>query len=249
MEQLRARGNTRKTIRLTLTAISFFYEWLIFERQVKTDPAAEVRRRLQTYKTDGEEQTHKIISVEEAAELVQSLVDIRDKSLVLLLLKTGICRGELLSLDVDFINWQNHSVLLKPTKKRTNRIAFFDEEAAYYLKRWLAVREGRRGSEGAALFLSTRGQRLQRSGIDAIVRRGALQAGLHDAGSERMEDHFSAHAARHFFTTHLLRAGMKTEYVQWLRRDAIKRAVDIYFHISPEDVRKQYLVHVLRLGI
>jgi len=46
-----------------------------------------------------------------------------------------------------------------------------------------------------------------------------------------------------------MRAGMKKEYVQWLRGDAIKEAVDIYFHINPEDVRKQYLAHVPPLGV
>jgi acetamidase/formamidase len=31
---------------------------------------------------------------------------------------------------------------------------------------------------------------------------------------------------------------MKREYVQWLRGDAIKEAVDIYFHIDPKDVKE-----------
>jgi site-specific recombinase XerD len=58
------------------------------------------------------------------------------------------------------------------------------------------------------------------------------------------------HACRHF-TVHLLRADMKAEYVQWLRGDSIKRAVDIYFHVDPMDVRKQYLAHthILQLGV
>lgn len=249
IEELRTRGDKTKTVRHHLAGISSFYEWLIFEGRVRGNPAREVRQRLQRYKIDGEEETHKLISVEEATALVQSLVDIRDKTLVLLFLKTGIRKGELVRLDISDINWKNHSILLKPTAKRSNRMVFFDEETAYYLKRWLAVREGRRGSDGPALFLSTRGTRLQGGGIDHIVRHGALQAGLHDLESERMEDHFSPHAARHFFTTHLLRAGMKREYVQFLRGDAIKEAVDIYFHILPEDVRKQYLAHMPQLGI
>ena len=42
---------------------------------------------------------------------------------------------------------------------------------------------------------------------------------------------------------------MKREYVQWLRGDAIKEAVDIYFHIDPEDVREAYLAAIPQLGI
>jgi len=47
----------------------------------------------------------------------------------------------------------------------------------------------------------------------------------------------------------ILRSGMVREYVQWLRGDAIKEAVDICFHIDPEDVRRSYLACVPRLGI
>jgi integrase/recombinase XerD len=249
IEELRAKGDKTKTIRVHLAGISSFYEWLIFEGKIQVNPAREVRQRLQRYKTDGEEETHKIVSVQEAAALVQAMVDIRDKALILLLLKTGIRKGELVSLDMDDISWRDNSITLKPTAKRSNRIVFFDEEAAYYLRRWLAVRDGRRGSDGPALFLSSRGSRLQGGGVDNIVRRGALLAGLHDLESDRLDQHFSPHSARHFFTTHLLKAGMKREYVQWLRGDAIKEAVDIYFHISPEDVRKQYLAYIPQLGV
>jgi len=187
--------------------------------------------------------------VEEAAALLQSLVDLRDKTIALLLFKTGIRRGELISLDVDSVNWRDRSITFMPTKKRINRMVFFDEEAAYYLKRWLAIREGRRGSIGPALFLSTRGQRLQRSGIDAIVRRGAVLAGLHDTSSDSMENHFSAHACRHWFTTHLRRAGMPREFIQELRGDVRKEAIDIYDHIDNEELRKSYMAHIPQLGI
>jgi integrase/recombinase XerD len=249
VDELRIKGDKTKTIRLHLAAISSFYEYLIFEEIVQGNPAREVRKRLQRYKTDGECETHKLISVEEAATLVRSLVDIRDKTMILLLLKTGVRKGEMVSLDTTDINWQNHSIMLKPIKKRSNRMVFFDEEMAHYLRRWLEVRSLRRGSDGPALFLSTRGTRLQRGGLDHIVRHGALQAGLHDLGSERLDQHFSPHTCRHWFTSHLMRAGMKREYVQWLRGDAIKEAVDIYFHISPEDVRKQYLAYMPQLGV
>jgi len=42
---------------------------------------------------------------------------------------------------------------------------------------------------------------------------------------------------------------MPREYVKWLRGDAIKEAVDIYYHIDSEDVRRSYLAHIPRLGI
>jgi integrase len=112
----------------------------------------EVRvRYLSQYKTISEQHTHKIISVEDAARLVNACVDIRDKAMLLIMLKTGIRPGELLSMEVGDINWKNQSIMLKPKKKRSNRIVFFDDEAGYYLKHWLEVMESRNPHESGPL--------------------------------------------------------------------------------------------------
>jgi integrase/recombinase XerD len=125
---------------------------------------------------------------------------------------------------------------LKPTAKRTNRVVFFDDEVATHLKRWLKVRESRAtanySKDSKALWVSSWGSKVDRGAIVYVVDKAARLCGLHDPSSPRMEDHFSAHCARHFFSTHLLRSGMRREYVKWLRGDAIKEAVDIYFHIN-----------------
>jgi len=42
---------------------------------------------------------------------------------------------------------------------------------------------------------------------------------------------------------------MRREYVKWLRGDMIKEAVDIYYHIDPEDVRNEYMTHIPQLGV
>jgi integrase/recombinase XerD len=169
--------------------------------------------------------------------------------MILLLLKTGVRKKELMAMDVGDIDWQTQSILLKPTKKRSNRTVFFDQEAARYLKAWLRVREDRNKWGEEALWITTSGRRLSHDGLDRIFRKAAINAGLHDVSSERSEDHCSPHNSRHFFTTHLLRAGMKREYVSWLRGDAIREAIDIYFHINETDVREAYLACIPRLGI
>jgi integrase/recombinase XerD len=46
-----------------------------------------------------------------------------------------------------------------------------------------------------------------------------------------------------------LHAGMPREMVQWLRGDAMRDAIDIYNHINPMDVRREYLAHIPQLGI
>jgi len=242
---LRSLKLTSKTIRYNLAAVSAFFEFLIFEGKVKSNPVIEARKRyLSGYKVDGECHTHKIISVEEATKMINSLLDIRDKTLLLLLFKTGIRRSELLSLDISDINFKDQSILLKSTKKRSNRRIFFDNETAYYLNRWIETRKERITPANSALFISRSDAMVAR-----IIRKAALRAEVHDTTSDRMEDHFSAHCCRHWFTTHLRRAGMPREFIQELRGDVKREAIDIYDHIDPKELKESYLAYIPQLGI
>jgi site-specific recombinase XerD len=119
----RKKRLTTQTIRSRLNALSSFYNFLIFEGIRKDNPVHEVRARyLNQYKTDGERHTHKLISVVEAKKLVEFFLDVRDQAMVLLMLKAGVRRGELLCMEVPDIHWEDQSILLKEKKKRSNRI-------------------------------------------------------------------------------------------------------------------------------
>ncbi len=204
---------------------------------------------LKSYKDNNDGQERKLISIEEMGRMINSEMDIRDKAIITLLVKTGIRRNELISLDVSDIDFVEQKIRLKPTAKRTNQTVFFDDEAAFILRRWLRVREGVNRRKEIALFLSIWGNRIGRNDVYMAVVKAAERVGLHDPNSDRMESHFSPHCARHWNTTYLLRAGMKREYVQWLRGDAIKEAVDIYFRIDPKDVQEACLACIPQLGI
>jgi integrase/recombinase XerD len=141
------------------------------------------------------------------------------------------------------------SIRLKPTAKRTNRTVFFDDETSFTLKRWLRVRDSRNRTCEKALFINNRSERIQRSGVSRMIEKVATQVGLHDPNSDRMEDHFSPHCCRHWFTTHMRRSGMPREFIQELRGDVRKEAIDIYDHIDKKELRESYLAHIPQLGV
>jgi integrase/recombinase XerD len=141
------------------------------------------------------------------------------------------------------------SIRLKPTAKRTNRTVFFDDETSFTLKRWLRVRDSRNRTGEKALFINNRIERIQRSGVSRMIEKVATQVGLHDPNSDRMEDHFSPHCCRHWFTTHMRRSGMPREFIQELRGDVRKEAIDIYDHIDKKELRESYLAHIPQLGV
>jgi integrase/recombinase XerD len=128
-------------------------------------------------------------------------------------------------------------------------MVFFDAETAFILRRWLKVREGRNKKGIPALFLNAMGDRLDRGGVLLLVGEAARRVGLHHPESERMEDRFSPHCCRHWFTTHLRRAGMRREFIQELRGDSRREAIDIYDHIDLKELKEAYLACIPQLGI
>jgi integrase/recombinase XerD len=244
------RKAKRKTVENYFSALSAFYDYLVFEGLTSANPVVPFRKRyLKRYKNNPENPERKLLSVEEMSKLVNSIMDPRDKAIAVLFAKTGIRRGELLKIEVDDINWEEYSITLKPTPKRSNRVVFFDDECALVLRRWLRVRE-KLNPKTRALFVSYQSlNRLSRNGVYTAVVKYAKLLGFHNPDSPKLEDHFGPHCFRHWFTTWLLRNGMPREYVKELRGDKRKEAIDLYHHIDKKELRTAYLAYIPKLGI
>lgn len=250
---LREHNMNQKTIENRFSAFSSLYDYAVYERLMIKNEVKDIRKRyLKTYKEDNNDEIkRKLVTVEEMARFVNIILDIRDKAIAVLFAKTGIRRRELVAIDLDDINWNIMSITLKPTHKRSNRIVFFDDECAYVLRQWLQKRQHYADPENKALFVSytNRKKRLNRNGVAYIFVKWATLAGLHNPHSNRLEDFFTPHCCRHFFTTRLRKAGMPREFIQVLRGDRRDGAIDIYDHIDMEELRKSYLACIPKLGI
>ena len=249
LAHLKTKGLKFRTIDAIYTSLSAFYEFLIIEGLVEYNPVLPFRKYyLRRYKKDNDSETRKLISVEDASKLVNSILDTRDRCILVLLFKTGMRVGELTSLDVDDIDLDKGQVTLKLKKKRTNRVLFLDNEAIAILERWLVARKNRKGGEGQALFLSKIGTRITKRTVENSIEKHAERLGLHKPGA-RLEDRCTPHCCRHWFTTHLIRAGMPRDFVKELRGDARGEAIDIYNHIDKKELKESYLAHIPQLGI
>ena len=241
------RGMKKATLQRNFSTLTSFFDFLEEEGLAPSNPVRIVRKKyLRAYKRDAEER--QIISIADAAQMVAATIDTRDRAILLTLLKTGIRKGELVSLDVDDVDLQEMSIKLKPTGKRTNRTVFFDHETARALERWIKARNARSGNS-PALFLGEDKSRLKRCGIGDVVVRAADRVDLHDSSSNKLDEHFTPHCCRHWFTTHLLRAGMPRDFVKELWGDARREAIDIYNHIDKKELKESYLAHIPQLGI
>ena len=250
LSQLKARELKFGTIKRVYTCVSAFCEFLIAEELVEYNPILPFRKYyLRRYKNDNDSESRKLIGVEDASRLVNSILDSRDRCILVLLFKTGMRVGELTSLDVGDVDLDKGEVTLKLKKKRSNRVLFLDDEAIAVLQKWLVARKNRKGAESQALFLSKTGTRIAKKSMEKVIEKHAERLGLHNPGADRLEDRFTPHCCRHWFVTHLLRAGMSRDFVKELRGDTRGEAIDIYNHIDKKELRESYLAHIPQLGI
>lgn len=228
------------------SSLSTFFDFLVFEGKIERNIVPSFRKRyLRNYTNNRIPETRKLISVSDMARLVDQPKHIVYKTMILFLAKTGVRRNEFISLDIDDLDLDSMTVHLKHTAKRSNRVVFFDSEAKSFLKSYLDSR-----SDGnKALFVGVNdGQRISRNQVYSVITREASKLGLHDATGP-LDEKFTTHCCRHWFTTWLRRAGMERTFIQKLRGDSFSETIDIYDHIELDELKNAYLKYIPQLGV
>ncbi len=240
------------TIKKHFDNLASFFEYLEFEEYIIRSPIPKFRRRYLSnlFKNNNNGSRRQLISIDQMGNLINSILDLQEKAIVCILAKTGIRLAELIAIDLDDINWARYSIKLKPTGKRSNLIIYFDNECAKCLRKWLNVRDEFTSKSESALFVNaSNGKRITHAIVNRIVKIHAEKMGFHDENSQDLDNRFTPHCCRHWFTTHLRRARMSRELIKELRGDSRNETMDIYDHIDEEELRRSYLAHIPQLGI
>ncbi len=240
------KGVHPKTIKAYFSAISTYYDFLVFNRQLEISPIPSFTKRyLSRIKQQyNGENTRQLITIDQMKQLINLDMPIQDRAILMVLVKTGIRRGELLSIDSGDLNLEKKEIILKPKAKRTNRLVIFDDETARVLQLFLDWRKTRTKTD--ALFISPLGLRLNKEVPNEILARHGSILGLHDPNGA-LNQKLTPHCMRHSFTTYLRREGMPREMIQELRGDRRKDAIDIYDHIDLSELKDRYFKCIPRL--
>ena len=146
------------------------------------------------------------LSSEDLEQLLSVLDDIRDRAMVLLLLRSGMRIGELLELAVTDIDLPEQKIMIYIGEKNyEGRVVYFSDDAREALDEWLVVRNPVK----KYLFYGRQNKPL--SYIAAWLR---ITACFKRAGLSHKP--YTPHCLRHTFATEVLNAGMRLEVVQQL---------------------------------
>jgi integrase/recombinase XerD len=225
-----------------VVAVRGLHKFAYADGQVSSDVAREVKpptppRRLP-----------KAISVEEierlldAADFDQTPLSVRDRALLEVLYGTGARISEAVGLDVDDLDLDGRTVLLrgKGGKQRLVPLGSFAAKAlSAYLVR-VRPELVRRGRGTPRVFLNARGGALSRQSAWTVLRSSAEKAGL--------TTDVSPHTLRHSFATHLMEGGADVRVVQELLGHASVTTTQIYTLVTVDQLREVYAVTHPRAG-
>lgn len=185
---------TMETIRSILRS---FFSWLEDEDIIDDNPMLKIK----PYKLP--KTMTKALTVEKLELVRDNCITPREKALVETLYSTGCRLEEVNRINIEDINWENHSIKVLG-KGNKERLVFFSARCSIYLKKYLETRN----DNHEALFVTERKpyRRLSRRSIQREIKRIG----------ERVNMRIYPHIFRHTMATLMLNRGCPMSVVQEL---------------------------------
>jgi integrase/recombinase XerC len=229
LARLMEAGVASGSLTRKVSTIRSFYRHLELSGHLEVSPFQGVKgprrpRRLPSFLSNED-----VLALVSAPE-TDTPLGLRDRALMELLYAAGIRVSELVGLNSADVALRD-GLLRVRGKGRKERVVVIGRPA----RRALAVylREGRPrlavGAE-AALFLNHKGGRLSARGVEGLVRKYALAAGL--------DQRIFPHLLRHTFATHMLEGGADLRVLQELLGHASINSTQIYTHVTEQAKRR-----------
>ena len=237
LANLQTKGAARSSITRRVVSIRAFTYWGARNGWLNSD----IGRELVAPKP--ERHLPDVLDVESAALALEALSlrnseeqtpqSIRDLAIVETLYASGIRVSELTGLDLLDID-RERQTLRVVGKGDKERIVPIGNPAMRAIENWLTEGRPKLVSEdsAAALFLGSRGKRIDQRVVRAIVYEAMSALG----GDRRL----SPHGLRHSAATHLLEGGADLRTVQEILGHSSLSTTQIYTHVSQERIKKSY---------
>lgn len=159
---------------------------------------------------------------------------LRNAAILELLYATGMRVGELTGLNVQDMDFENHTVKVTG-KGNKQRVVPFGVPAAKACKKWLdcgrSALQEKSAASSQALFLGVRAKRIDQRIVRSIVHEAAAAANVPDV---------APHALRHSAATHMLNGGADLREVQELLGHSSLNTTQRYTHVSIQALKQRY---------
>jgi site-specific recombinase XerD len=170
------------------------------------------------------------IPAEDVMKLLSVVDHVRNRAIILLLLRTGMRIGEVLNLQPTDVDLNERTVkIYEGEKNATGRVVYLSEDARQALAAWLKLRQAYKPS----LFYGQGHHSLCYNAARVMFKKYLHKAGLADKG-------YTVHCLRHTCATELLNAGMRIECLQQLLGHSKLEVTRIYARLTDKTREQEY---------
>ncbi len=233
VKSLHRRGLAASSVARKTAAVRGLHRFRVGEGLAADDPTTLVDGPRRIRSLPKALPVHEVLELLEAPDTSQP-GGRRDRALLEFLYATGARVSETVDLDLADVDLEDATAILTG-KGSKQRLVPLGGAAVAAIKEYLPDRLAwrRTGQDSGALFLNTRGGRLSRQAVWAIVRKAAAAAGI---AAERV----SPHVLRHSAATHMVEGGADLRAVQQLLGHATISTTQVYTRVSPQHLLEVY---------
>ena len=200
IENEQDRGLKINTVKTKLRTLNVFLRFLI-ERDVVMPEVLSKRMIIKV-----PEPLPRAMDPDDVRRLLSVIDHVRNRAMILVLLRSGMRIGELLNTLVDDVNLKEKRIeIYEAEKTLAGRVVYLSKDAIGALRKWFKERDPRK----PFLFYAQGLETMTYPSVRMMFRKYVDKAGLTDKG-------YSLHCLRHTFATDVLNAGMRLDCVQTL---------------------------------
>jgi site-specific recombinase XerD len=209
---------SENTLHSKINALKFYYEQVLGREKFFWEIPRPKKHSL----------LPKVISKERIADLINSIENVKHKTIIMLTYACGLRVSEVVSLRVKHIDGQRRTIFIEKGKGKKDRVVSLSPNMLIMLREYYKQYQPK-----DYLFEGQfENEHLSERSIQQVIKKAKIKAGISQDGS--------MHMLRHSFATHLLDKGIDVVFIQkLLGHNSIKTTLG-YLHVTNKD-----LVHIL----
>ena len=212
-----------------LSAVRGFFNYLVRERVVASNPAVDIRAPKAARRLPG------TLDVDQLNQLLdipaEDALAVRDKAIMELFYSSGLRLDELVGLDISQLDLADRTVRVLGKGRRRASCPWAARPSMHCASGCASARRSPT-SEDPALFVGRNGSRLKHRAVQLRIAYWARRKGL--------PSHVHPHLFRHSFATHLLESSKDLRGVQELLGHADISTTQIYTHLDFAHLARTY---------
>lgn len=166
-----------------------------------------------------------VLSKEEMIDLLRLTRNLKHRCILALIYSSGLRVGELINLELQYIDIDRRQILIRQAKGRKDRYVMLAESVLPLLYNYLQTYEPKK-----YFVEGYNGNRYSASAIRIFLKQACDRA--------KIRKKVSPHTLRHSFATHMLENGTDLRYIQALLGHSKPETTMIYTHVAQKDVVK-----------